>query len=379
MKKRVLLVMGICILMLAGGCSKKGVADDLGTGDQNSSNEEGDTEVKELPKVEDYVASDYITLGQYKGIEVTVEQLEVTDEDIDDAIQSDLASNATQEEVTGRAVENGDTVNIDYEGLLDGVAFEGGTAQGANLDIGSGSFIDGFEEGLIGKNIGDKVALNLTFPEDYYNTEMAGKEVVFNVTVNSIKKSVLPELNDAYVTDNTDYDTVDAYKENIRTELETSNQSSMDNEKAGNVMTAVLDASTIKELPQTLIDYYTAQIQYSFEYEASAYGMDIETYVSNFNMTMDEYNEYVNSMVDFYAKQHLILSAVIQAEGLEATQEEIDLAVTDYMGYYGVATKDELFETISEDDIKKDVVMQKAYDFILDNAVVTYAAAADGE
>lgn len=394
MKKRVLfLVMSMCILMLAAGCAKKGVTEDLGTTDSTTAEDTSattdtteptgaadatgatDTASEELPKVEDYVASDYITLGQYKGVEVTVTQLEVTDADIEAKIQEDLKANATQEEVTGRAVQNGDIVNIDYEGLKDGVAFDGGTAAGTDLEIGSNSFIEGFESGLIGAKIGDKVALNLTFPENYGSAELAGQAVVFNVTINAIKQSVIPELNDAYVAENTDYDTVDAYKEGIRTELESGNQDTMDNEKAANVMQSILSSSTIKEIPQTLTDYYDAQIKASFEQEAAYYGMDIETYVTSNNMTMDNYNTYITNMVQMYSQRDLIINAVAQAEKLEATDDEMTKAVADYMSYYGVDTEDALYAIVAKDEIADSVVMQKAYDFIIDSAVVTKVAA----
>ncbi len=380
MKKKVLfLVMSMSILLVVGGCAKKGVTEDLNTPDTTTTEDSTDTvdttdtteEDQELPKVEDYVASDYITLGQYKDVEVTVQQLEVTEEEINATIEGELAANATQEEVTGRAVQDGDIVNIDYEGLLDGVAFEGGTDAGYDLTIGSNSFIEGFEEGLVGAEVGEKLALDVTFPADYGSAELAGKAVVFNVTVNAIKKSVVPELNEAYVTENTDYDTIDAYKAGVRADLEASKQEEMDNEKASNVMAAILDNSTITELPKTLVDYYTAQLQYSFEQEASYYGMDINAYIAANNMTMENFTEYVNSLVDVYAKRDLIINAVAQAEAMVATEEELSQAITDYLGYYGVTTEEELFAAISEEDIKKAVVMQKAYSFIIDSAVVT--------
>lgn len=373
MKKKVYLFMGLCLLMLAGGCAKKDIGSDLDsttdteTTDTDTTDDTADT--LDLPKVEDYVAADYITLGEYKGVEVTVKQLEVTDESINSAIQEDLKANATQEEVTGRAVESGDIVNIDFEGLLDGEAFDGGTAQGYDLEIGSNSFIPGFEEGLIGTNIGDKKALDLTFPEDY-SAELAGKAVVFNVTINSIAKSVVPELTEEYVTANTDYDSIDAYKEGIRTELVATNEETMQNEKASSVMATVIENSTVKELPQTLLDYYTAQVGYQFEQEAAAYGMDITTYITEYGMTQEDYDSYVKSLVEAYATRDLVINAVAQAEKMEATDEEYKDAVTKYLSYYGVETEEELLKQITKEEIQDSVVMQKAYDYIIEQAVV---------
>lgn len=373
MKKKVYLFMGLCLLMLAGGCAKKDIGSDLDSTTDTETTDTTDTTDDaaefELPKVENYVASDYVTLGEYKGIEVAVEQKEVTDEDINTAIQEELKANATQEEVTDRAVESGDTVNIDFEGLLDGEAFDGGTAQGYDLEIGSNSFIPGFEEGLIGAKIGDKKALDLTFPEDY-SADLAGKAVVFNVTINSISKSIVPELTEEYVTTNTDYETIDAYKEGIRTELQTTNEETAQNEKASSVMATVIENSTIKELPQTLLDFYNAQVGYQFEQEAAAYGMDIATYIAEYGMTQEDYEAYVKSLVEAYATRDLVINAVAQAEKMEATDEEYTEAVTKYLSYYGVETEEELLKQISKEEIQDSVVMQKAYNYIIEQAVV---------
>jgi trigger factor len=376
MKKKLLfLLMSLCILVLAGGCAKKGVTDDLdsnkGSTDKTEETDgtDGTTEERELPKVEDFVASDYITLGQYKGVEVTVEKIEVTEEDITNAINDDLKENATEEEITDRPVQKGDTVNIDFEGLLDGKAFDGGTAKGYDLVIGSSSFIPGFEDGLVGAKIGEKLALDLTFPKDY-NEELGGKAVVFNVTINSIKETKLPELTEEFVTSNTDYKSIEEYNKAIRTELEEQNQTEMENNKVSTIMTTVIDNSTIKELPKTLVDYYTAKVKYSFEDEAAMYGMDIETYVKNFGMSLEDYNNYVSSLVDAYATRDLLLTAVVQTEKLEATEEEYQETLTEYMTYYGVEAEEDLYKQVSKDDITESLVMQKAYDLIIKEAVV---------
>jgi trigger factor len=236
MKKRVmLLVVSLSIVMLAGGCGSKndisnyqntnntdnaGSADQTtdgtstdGTSTDGTSTDGTDASVT-VPEKADYKVDDYIKLGQYKGVKVTVDQLTVTDDNVNTAIQDDLKANATTEEVTDRKdVQNGDIVNIDYEGLKDGKAFDGGTSTGYDLTIGSGKFIPGFEDKLIGAKVGEKVSIDLTFPADYQQADLAGQAVVFNVTVNSIKKQVIPELTEEYVKSKTSYDTIDAYKE----------------------------------------------------------------------------------------------------------------------------------------------------------------------
>lgn len=383
--------MGLCLLMLAGGCAKKDLAGSAnstsGTSNTGTTSDStatsgaatptpGASTTTEIPKIEKYTAADYVTLGQYKGVEVTVTQLEVTDTDVDNKIQEDLKTNATQEKVTDRAVQSGDTVNIDYEGLIDGKTFDGGSAQGTDLEIGSGSFIPGFEDGLIGATIGQKVTLNLTFPTNY-SADLAGKAVVFNVTINSISKAVLPELTEDYVKKNTSYDSIAAYKAGVRKDLEDSNKTTMDNEKAKNVMTKVIDSSTISSLPQTLLDYYDAQLRNQVEQQAAAYGMDIATYIYQNGMTQADYDSYIKGYSEAYAKRDLIITAVAQAEKMEATTDEYDKAITDYMSYYNVTTKDDLLKQITEDEIKDSVVMQKAYNYIIDNAVVTATAASN--
>lgn len=374
-KKSLLIILGLSIMLVAAGCGKKSVTEDLDSATvtptvTGAAEEEASTPT--LPEIESYVASDFIKLGQYKGVEVTVSKLNVTDEDVDSKIQEELQANATQEEVKDRAVQNGDIVNIDYEGLLDGTAFEGGTAKGFDLEIGSGSFIDGFEEGLIGAKVGEKKALNLTFPENYTTPDLAGKAVVFNVTVNSIKESIVPELTEEYVTTNTEYKTIDEYKKGIRTQLELENQSMMDNEKANNVMQAILDSSTITSVPETLTNYYTTLINYQVEQEASYYGMEKDAYIEYVGMTQDDFKSYINEQVDFYGKYDLMLQAIVQAEKIELNDEEYKAAIANYMSSYGVSSEEELLEKVTEEQIKYSLIMQKAYDLVIENTDVAY-------
>ncbi|MFT4008196.1 MAG: FKBP-type peptidyl-prolyl cis-trans isomerase [Lacrimispora sp.] len=202
---------GLAAATLISGCGKKAAE---GTTAAETTATESSAEESSAPETMasvDLTGMDNgtITLGNYKGIEVTKTPVEVTDEEVDQAVQSALQAKATYVEVD-RAVEDGDKVNIDYVGTKDGVAFDGGTAQGQDLTIGSNQFIDGFEDGLIGAKKGDKVTLNLAFPENYQNTDLA--EPVFEVTVNTISEQQIPEINDAFVQENSDFKTVDEYK-----------------------------------------------------------------------------------------------------------------------------------------------------------------------
>ncbi|MDF2540891.1 MAG: trigger factor [Herbinix sp.] len=344
MKKiAVFLVMGLSIAMLAGGCKK-----------DDSSNSS-----------KDYKLSDHIKLGEYKGVEVTVEQLEVTDEDVETKIQTDLEAAATSEEVTDRPVQEGDIVNIDYEGLKDGVAFEGGTATGYDLTIGSGNFIEGFEEQIIGANKGDKLELNVTFPEDYTATDLAGQAVVFKVTVNAIKKSVVPELTEDFVTANTDYDTIDAYKTGVREDLAAENVETMKNNKINDVFNTIIENSEITSYPQTLIDEFKTQMTDNYTQYATQYGMELEAFIqSYYGMTLEDFNKELDAMAEEAVSQQLVFEAIIEAEGIELTDEEYQEGVTKIMTDYGFASEEEMLQSYDEETIRETLLWQKVLDFV---------------
>ena len=378
MKKKVLLlVMSLSILMLAGGCSKKNSADDAAVSGTPAPTGAADltgtanltAAPTPVPLVRaEYKLSDYIKLGEYKGIEVTVVPLTVTDADIETAVQSDLSANATTEDVTGRAVETGDIVNMDFEGLLDGVAFDGGTATAQDLTIGSGAFIPGFEDQLIGAKTGDKLDVNVTFPADYQEATLAGKPVVFKVTVNSIKKSVVPELTEEYVKANTDFDTIDAYKKDIKDKLEATNEQTIQDTKANNVFSEIVDNSTIT-LPQTLIDYYTADRNNYYTQTAAAYGMDLAAFIAANGSTQEDFDAYIKSYAESLTKQELVLKAIIKAENMELTDAEYQEGVTKIVTENGYASEEELLKTASEEQIKESLLWQKAMNFVIAQSV----------
>jgi trigger factor len=377
MKKKVLLlVMSLSLLMLAGGCSKKDVESELDGADvtptaaatvTGAATDETATEV--APVREAYEVSEFITLGEYKGIEVTVEKLEVSEEDIDAAIEADLQANAKQEEVTDRAVETGDIVNIDYEGLKEGVAFEGGTAKAYDLTIGSNSFIPGFEEKLIGAKIGDKLKLDLTFPADYSAAELAGQAVVFNVTVNSIKKSVVPELTEDYVKANTDYETIEAYREGSRATLQAENEETMKNNKINSVLTAIIDNSEIASYPQTLIDYYAFEMKDYYTQYAAMFGMGFADFLAASGLNEESFATEQKSYAESRAAQELALNAIIKAEKMELTDAEYTEGIAKILTDYGYETEEELFKTATKEQIKESLIWEKAVTFVTEQAV----------
>jgi trigger factor len=281
-----------------------------------------------------------------------------------------LQAKATEEEVTDRAVETGDIVNIDYEGLKDGVAFEGGTAQAQNLTIGSNSFIPGFEEKLIGAKIGDKLKLDLTFPEEYSQSpELAGQAVVFNVTVNSIKKSVVPELTEEYVKTNTDYDTIDAYREGTRTTLQATNEKTMKDNKINSILTTIIDNSEIASYPQTLIDYYAYEMKDYYTQYAAMFGMGFADFLSASGLTEESFATEQKSYAESRAAQELALNAIIKAEKIELTDAEYTEGVAKILTDYGYESEEALFETATEEQIKESLIWEKAVTFVTEQAV----------
>jgi trigger factor len=377
MKKKVLfLVMSISIMLLAWGCGKKNVQEELDTGAEGTATvapteaaEGTEGATVEAPVKEAYEVNDYITLGEYKGLKVSYTKLEVTDADVDAAIKSDLEANATEEEVSDRAVQDGDIVNIDYEGLKDGVAFEGGTAQGYDLVIGSGNFIEGFEDGLIGAKVGEEVALNLTFPENYNSAELAGQAVVFNVKVNSIKVSVVPELSEDFVKNNTDYDSIAAYKDGIREELTKENEETMKNEKIKNLIITIVDTSTISSYPQSIVDYYAFEMESYYQQYASMFGYELVDFLAANGLTEEKYAEEKQSYAEDRTAQELVLNAIIKAENMQLTDEEYKAGVAGYVEEYGYASEEEFLQIATEEQIKESLIWEKAIEFILEQSV----------
>ena len=318
----------------------------------------------------------YVTLGEYKGIAVSVAPKdEVTQEDIDNYIQSAVEGQTSYEDVTGRAIQTGDTVNIDYVGKKDGVEFEGGSSAdgGYDLEIGSGSFIEGFEEGLIGANIGDTLDLNLTFPEDYSTADLAGADVVFTVSVNSIKEAVIPELSDELVpTLAAECKTVDEYKEYVKNLLEEQVQSSFDQTVQSIAFQNVFAASTVSEPPQDMIDYYVEQTMLNADTYAGYYGLEREAFITEqLQMTMEDFEAQAQEMAIEASKQELVVRAIAKKEKLKVTTDEINTFATENMAMYGYESAEAMIEEIGESEIEYYLLNTKVLEFLAENAVVT--------
>lgn len=291
---------------------------------------------------EDYVGlqdldiDEYVTLNDYKNMKVTAYKPEVTDEDIEQYINSEMLSGY----ITDRKVENGDVVNIDYVGKKDGVAFDGGTASGADLEIGSGSFIEGFEEGLVGVMPGDTVDLNLTFPEGYPEASLAGQPVVFTVTVNGIAESM--EYADATDADlarlGLSYKNKEALWEAAKTEVEKNAEEAFESSKTSAILNQILSESTIKSIPEYLVEEQIQGFEIYMESMCQMYyGMNFEQYLENIEQqSFEDFEAGIRPECETTVKQYLISEALARAENIEITDELIrEYAQKDIEGYDG--------------------------------------------
>ena len=326
-----------------------------------------------------------VQLGDYKGITVEASKTVISDKDVEDALSSTYSANPQMVEVTDRAIESGDTANIDYEGKYADTkeAFQGGTAQGYDLGIGSGQFIDGFEDGLIGVKAGETVDLNLTFPENYGSSDLAGKDVIFTVKVNSIKKAA-EEPSDEWVAGLglEGVGTLEEFKAHLRTDLETEAEESYNDAVRNTAVNSVVDNATVDDVPEELYNRYFVMVYNSVDSYVqqlqAAYGMQIsvEDYVQNImqgNGISGEPSDYLSDIANQQAKRCLVLQAIANKEGIEITDEMIDTFVQDDFDkyfYQAYSTIEEYKATFDAEDYREQIMAEKVADFIVENATV---------
>ena len=365
MKKRFMkvgLVVAAAAMMMTGcGSAKEEKAETAAASAETT--EVGDTKqdaAMETRSEEELTDEASITLGSYDNLVLTVQKSEVTEDQVELELQNVLWQFPV--EVTGRPAELGDVTNIDYVGTKDGVAFEGGTAAGYNLELGSGSFIDGFEDGVVGMNVGDEKDLNLTFPEEYHSAELAGQEVVFHVTLNAIKSPSESEIDDSLAKralgDETA--TIDTLKEKIRFDLEAQAESLYFSEAGGELLTQIVDNSEITCDPDA-IDQMFEQLQMMYTVYAAQYGMQLEEFLSLFLQT-DE--EGLRTSAEEAVKLEMVWKAVLEAEKLEATEEQKQQMAK--INFYG--NTEELIGAVGEEGAERLFQMGAAYWYLIDNA-----------
>ena len=352
MKKNVRMILCCAaVVMLAAGCGKK--SDTTETTTAAETTEAEITDKGEVTK-----------LGQYKGIEVTKEDTTVTDAELDQRIASILQANPEITEITDRPAQNGDTVNIDYVGMKDGVAFDGGTAEGYDLELGSDAFIDGFEDGLIGANVGEERSLNLTFPEDYGNADLAGQAVVFDVTVNKIEEKKNAILDDAFVQRVSDFSTVDEFKADTMAALQEEKEQSAAQQVEDDAFAAAVDNSEYSLNEAAVEQQYNNQLTY-YENMFSSYGFTMESYAEMIGQTEDEFKETLHTAAENAIKQQLLIDAVAEKEGLIVEDADRESLAENY----GTDLKT-LQDTYGEDMVDQTALIYKVVEFIGSNAVV---------
>ncbi|MCR5651591.1 MAG: trigger factor [Lachnospiraceae bacterium] len=332
----------------------------------------------EEQSLENIDPSKYVTLGQYKAVTVDKIDTTVSESDIEDAVMSDLSALASKTEVKDRPVIEGDTVNIDYVGKKDGVAFDGGTASGYDLTIGSHTFIDGFEEGVTGMEIGETKDLELTFPEDYHSEELAGADVVFTVTVNSIQADDVPAITDDGILEKLadkyeaeKFDDVDEYLDLIKGTIEKSKEEAAQSSYRSELMQQIYDASTcdLDKLPEWLVSENTTQYTSNIESFASQYGLSLDEYVSLISGNMADFAEQAADYGREISKQELVIRAIAKAENIAVDEKEVVDYYASKAKEYGTDV-DTLKKSVDEKTLTEYLLSEKVQDFVLDNAVI---------
>lgn len=319
-----------------------------------------------------YDLADYVKVGTYKGVGVEDLTYEVTDEEIQQHVLMARSNYAEAKEKTGAAALN-DQVVIDYTGYMDNAQFAGGTAKDADLTLGSGAFIDGFEDGLVGVKPGETVTLNLTFPNPYPNNpDLAGKPVQFVVTVNRIFEQVLPEYTDSFVMTYYGYETVQKFEDALRASLKEQYESQRTYNRIAQVWEKVLEESEVLQTPQAEYDAKKADYTDYYTSQAEAEGQILNEYVSTaLGMTVKEFQDYLETAVQDALKEEMVLNYIARAEKITVTNAEYQAGAEEYASYYGLTSVEELEAFFSPEEIKQNLLFDKVLEFLADNAVIT--------
>lgn len=311
-----------------------------------------------------------VTLGEYKGIKVEKTVVEVTDEDIDAELKREQEKNSRMVTVEDRNVEDGDTVNIDYKGTIDGVAFDGGTAVGQPLVIGSHTFIDTFEEQIIGHSVGEELDVNVTFPAEYHAPDLAGKPAVFHVKINNISRKELPEINDDFAAEVSEFDTLDEYKADIRTKLQERKEAEAKVAKEDKVVETIVENATM-EIPDAMLLTQQEEMAEEFAGRLSYQGLQLDQYFQFTGLTRETFLEQMKPQALKRIQTRLVLEAIVKAENIEATEEEYNAEIEKMAKMYQMEA-DKVKDFIGEGEkaqMMKDIAVQKAVTFVTEQAV----------
>lgn len=309
-----------------------------------------------------------VTLGKYMGVTVTKADTTVSDEEVDAALEKERNNNARTITVTDRPVAEGDTAVIDFEGFVDGVAFEGGKGENHPLEIGSHTFIDNFEEQLVGKNAGEDVEVHVTFPEQYQAAELAGKPAEFKVKINEIKTKELPELDDEFAKDVSEFDTLAEYKDSLKKNLEEQKKNEVRRDQEDEAIRKIIDKSKM-EIPEAMIDTQCESMIDEFAQRIAQSGLTMEQYLQFSGTTIDGLKEQVRPEALTRIQSSLVLEQIAKEENIEVTDEDIDAEIEKMAASYGMEA-DQLKGYMGEaqrDSMKKELALSKAADLIMEN------------
>ena len=309
-----------------------------------------------------------VTLGKYMGVTVTKIDTTVTDEEVDAALEQERNNNARTVTVTDRPVAEGDTAVIDFEGFVDGVAFEGGKGENHPLEIGSHTFIDTFEDQLVGKNAGDEVEVNVTFPEQYQAADLAGKPATFKVKINEIKAKELPELDDEFAQDVSEFDTLAEYKESLKKNLEEKKVNEAKRTKEDEAVQKIIDKSKM-DLPEAMIDTQCETMVEEFAQRIAQSGLSMDQYLQFSGLTIDGLKEQVRPEAISRIQGSLVLEQIAKEENIEVTDEDVNAEIEKMAANYGMEA-DKLKEYMGDaekDSMKKELAITKAVDLVMAN------------
>lgn len=311
-----------------------------------------------------------VELGQYKGVQVEKAPVEVLDAEIDAEIMREREANARTITVEDRAVQSGDIVSLDYEGFVDGAAFDGGKGENQELTIGSGTFIPGFEDQLIGAQIGADVEVNVTFPEDYRAEELAGKEAIFRCRVNAIHVKELPDVDDEFAQEVSEFDTLDEYKADIKARLLKDKEEEAGKLKEDAVIGKIIENAEM-DIPDAMVEYQTEQLMEDFAQRIQSQGISLEQYLQFTGMTMDSYKEQLRPRALKNIQSRLVLEAVAEAEDVQASDEDVEAEFAKMAENYNMEIDKvkELVGDAQKEELKKDIKIQKAVDLAVEAAV----------
>ena len=310
-----------------------------------------------------------VTLGKYKGIELKKVEYNVSDEDVNHELEHIAEHNARLVSVEDRAVENGDITIIDFEGFIDGKAFEGGKAENHELEIGSGKFIPGFEEQIIGMKIDEDRDIKVTFPKDYPAKELEGKEAIFKIKLHEIKKKELPEINDEFAKDASEFDTLDEWKKSIREKLEKANTSKAKFETEDNAIEEVCKASKV-DIPSGMIETQIDNMEQDISSRLSYQGMKLDQYLQMIGKTKQEFRDEYKEEAEKQVKRNLVLEAIMKDAEIEATKEEVETKIKEMSDIYGKKEEEIKENAQLIKYVEETIKTEKTIQYIVDNAKI---------